>query len=627
MCDNERCESSNLYCKTHTSSAFYDKRSLEIINKESFDITDFVCDGRFSTNATLIIAPNQLCDQWTTEYLTKFENNKRVVLVVTSDQYDNLRLADLLFADVVITSYQFISNLHIHRNGIDADRLKSKGVECLTDQSHCLCLHGFKWKRVVLDEVHELGKIARSKSIIGFISELRSEFKWNVSGTPFANGLLSFYLLMGLNTTLRGECLHVDERSNYISQSLPLFRRNTKQSIKKEFGGNIIKEHLKLLTFTQQERAIYDGYELNSKAYNFLIQICCHTELFAETKDLINNCKTFEEIQQVLVEWNKKLLDRYNDDIQLTERNIAAKKAQIDEFVREHGDIGTVAEEDIDYDETYDDELTEWRAQLGVFRNTLTMTKRHAENVRRTYNYLKYTMENLKENIQNECCPICLDEIEETKLTITKCGHRFCLNCISKVTNDSYRAKCPQCNQFITEKDVYVFKEADASKDGSNAEETLEKIIERVKSTKVGNIIHFLKSIDKNDKVIVFSQWDDILTKVGQNLTKYKLKHVFCNGSVYQKKSAIKSFSTNSDVNIIMLSSKNAASGINLTEANKIVLIEPVYGSDQYRESIEAQAIGRADRIGQKRPIDVYRFIIKDTVEEKIVRGTLKENN
>jgi SNF2 family DNA or RNA helicase len=39
------------------------------------------------------------------------------------------------------------------------------------------------------------------------------------------------------------------------------------------------------------------------------------------------------------------------------------------------------------------------------------------------------------------------------------------------------------------------------------------------------------------------------------------------------------------------------------------------------------EAIGRADRIGQKRPIDMFRFIIKDTVEEKIVRGTLKENN
>jgi SNF2 family DNA or RNA helicase len=565
--------------------------------------------------------------------LHKFENDKRVVLIVTNDQYENLRLADLLFADVVITSYQFISSLHVNRSAVDVERLKREGAECLTDKNHLLSLHTFNWKRVILDEVHELGKITRSKSIITFISELRSEFKWNVTGTPFANGLLSYYLLMGLNTTLRGECLHMDERSNYISQSLPLFRRNTKESIQREFGGNIIREHFKFLTFTQQERAIYDGYELNSKAYNFLIQICCHTELFAETKDLIKNCKTFEEIQQVLVDWNKNLLDTYNEDIQRTERNIAAKVAQIEDFIREHGegDDGGIDEEDLDSEEYYQDELTELKAQLGVLRKSLTMTKKHAENIGRTYNYLKYTMENLKENIQNECCPICLDEIEKDKLTITKCGHRFCLDCISKVTNDTgsmTRVKCPQCNQLITEKDIFVFKEEETTKEKDDeGEETLEKIIDRVKSTKVGNIIHFLKSIKEDDKVIVFSQWDDILSKVGQNLAKYNLKHVFCSGSVYQKKSAIKNFSTKSDVNIIMLSSKNAASRINLTEANKIVLIEPVYGSDQYRKSIEAQAIGRADRIGQKRPIDVYRFIIKDTVEEKIVQGTLNENN
>lgn len=151
--------------------------------------------------------------------------------------------------------------------------------------------------------------------------------------------------------------------------------------------------------------------------------------MFAETKELIKNCKTFEEIQQVLVEWNKRLLHRYNDDIQLTERNIAAKIAQIDDYIREHGDIGAVAEEDINYEESYDDDLTEWRAQLGVLRKSLTITKKHAENDGMTYNYIKYTMENLKENIENECCPICLDDIEKDQLTITKCGHRFCLNC------------------------------------------------------------------------------------------------------------------------------------------------------------------------------------------------------
>lgn len=602
MCENEISdEMDGLYCKTHSNSAFYDKRALEIVNKEAFDIRDFVTpELKFKTNATLVIAPNQLCDQWVNEYLTKFVNDKRVVMIVTSDQYDNIRLMDLLFADVVITSYQFVSNLIVIRENLDVGKLVQSGVDVLNKRER-LFLHNFKWKRIILDEVHELSKIVRSKSIIQFVSELQSKFKWNVTGTPFANGLLSFYLLMGLNTTLRGELLHMDERSDYIMQSLPLFRRNSRESIKNEFSGNIIKEHYKFLTFTSAERSIYDGYLLNSKAYNFLIQICCHTELFNETKELIKNCKTFEEIQEVLVDWNKNQLEILNANVCRLERNIEAK----------------VEESNNERDEEV---LEEIRAELGTLRKNLTISKKNAENVGRTYNYLKYTLENLKENVEDECCPICLDTIGQDELTITKCGHRFCVNCISKVTNDSYMAKCPQCNQQITQRDVYVLKNAPVTGGGEqHGIETLDGIISRVKSTKVGNIVHFLRNTDPNDKVIVFSQWDEILKKVGQYLTEYKLKHVFCTGSVYQKKAAIKNFVTKKDVNIIMLSSKNAASGINLTAANKIVLIEPVYGTDEYRESIEAQAIGRADRIGQKRPIDVFRFIIKDTVEEEIV--------
>ena len=52
---------------------------------------------------------------------------------------------------------------------------------------------------------------------------------------------------------------------------------------------------------------------------------------------------------------------------------------------------------------------------------------------------------------------------------------------------------------------------------------------------------------------------------------------------------------------------------------NKIILLEPVYGTKEYRDDIESQSIGRANRLNQKRPIDVFRFIIKDTVEENII--------
>jgi SNF2 family DNA or RNA helicase len=146
-------------------------------------------------------------------------------------------------------------------------------------------------------------------------------------------------------------------------------------------------------------------------------------------------------------------------------------------------------------------------------------------------------------------------------------------------------------------------------------------MIDSCKSSKLGNIIYFIKhSLDINDKVIIFSQWDIILDKIERVLQHFNLKHVYCTGTVYNKKRMIKQF-TKGDSNIILLSSKNSASGINLTEANKIILVEPVYGSNEYRFNIESQAIGRADRIGQAKPIDIYRFIVKDTIEEKIYNG------
>jgi len=71
---------------------------------------------------------------------------------------------------------------------------------------------------------------------------------------------------------------------------------------------------------------------------------------------------------------------------------------------------------------------------------------------------------------------------------------------------------------------------------------------------------------------------------------------------------------------VIMLSSESAASGTNLTKASKVILLDPVAGEYEYRRNMEWQAIGRAYRLGQTKPVEIVRLIIKDTVEEEIYR-------
>jgi SNF2 family DNA or RNA helicase len=135
-----------------------------------------------------------------------------------------------------------------------------------------------------------------------------------------------------------------------------------------------------------------------------------------------------------------------------------------------------------------------------------------------------------------------------------------------------------------------------------------------------------MEHLKTGNKVILFSQWDEMLHKVGCKLQEFDLNFVYCKGSVYNRKQAIERFKNDANVQIIMLSSRNCASGINLTNASSIILLEPVYGTNEYRKSIEEQSIGRSDRIGQNKPIDIYRFIIKDTIEEDIINQNIDDS-
>jgi SNF2 family DNA or RNA helicase len=266
--------------------------------------------------------------------------------------------------------------------------------------------------------------------------------------------------------------------------------------------------------------------------------------------------------------------------------------------------IATNNEDSIDY---IKDRLTTTKHNHTRLINTL-------DALERSYNYLKLVVDSLTSD-ESEC-PICLDTIE--RLTLTKCGHKFCWECLyetHKIKNN-LSIKCPTCNTLLKNSEIYIIE---SQKQQECTERTeLDFYVDETKSSKIGNIIYFLKNCKDTDKIIVFSQWDDILNKIGDFLKKFNLNFVYCTGTVYNKKKVIKQFTSTSEINIILLSSRNSASGINLIAANKILLVEPVYGSPEYRQNIEAQAIGRADRIGQQKPIDVHRFIIKDTIEEQI---------
>ena len=639
-----------LYCKNHKSSIFVEKRGIVYNNIEELQLNDYIVshynplNNRITklikTNATLIFCPSQLCDQWIREYYDKFETKKRILMISTKDQYDNITLGDLLFADIVIVSYSFLlndiyginKNHHRQHNYVDKYFKINDDNKKISELMNSKVFNDFSlfmWNRVCYDEVHEIQNMYNSFRITNIIKSIQSKFKWNISGTPFSNGLTGYLNIINHNTTINmskmeyidgykavnlDKLLEYKMNGNLIDKTRFLFRRNTKDSIKSEYSGNIIAEHTYPINFTEQERNIYNSYLIGhgSKYSDFLIKLCCHCQLNNDTKDIIKNCKTLKEIENALLNHNKSKIDDLDKKLDILQKEINELENKLIKYTIEN------------YND--DIEISEIKSKISIMKRNSTIFKNDKENLRRTYNYLKNKLETIDEN---DSCPICLEDIEKENLTLTKCGHKFCWDCINMLykTNNSNVIKCPQCKSDMKKDDVFLIKHNDSgnSLDLDKSEE-LCQIVDNIKSSKIGNIIYFLKNLNKNDKVILFSQWDELLTLVGNNLEKYNLKIVYCNGSLYKRKKNIEEFKKNNSINIIMLSSRNAASGLNLTEANKIILLEPVYGNKEYRNSIENQAIGRADRIGQKNPIEVFRFIIKDTIEEDILHNKIDDS-
>ena len=93
-------------------------------------------------------------------------------------------------------------------------------------------------------------------------------------------------------------------------------------------------------------------------------------------------------------------------------------------------------------------------------------------------------------------------------------------------------------------------------------------------------------------------------------------------GSVRDRKEQVKNFQEEDSIPVFLISLKAGGLGLNLTKADYVFILDP-----WWNPAIEAQAVDRAHRIGQKNKVFTYKFISKDTVEEKILKlqdGKLK---
>lgn len=116
-------------------------------------------------------------------------------------------------------------------------------------------------------------------------------------------------------------------------------------------------------------------------------------------------------------------------------------------------------------------------------------------------------------------------------------------------------------------------------------------------------------------KVLIFSQFTKILELIGVCLDEDKIKYSLLTGNIFQdeREDEIALFNSEDEdsTKIFLLSTRAGGLGINLTTADTVILFD-----SDWNPQMDIQAMGRAHRIGQTKPVKVFRFVVRDSVEE-----------
>jgi len=115
-------------------------------------------------------------------------------------------------------------------------------------------------------------------------------------------------------------------------------------------------------------------------------------------------------------------------------------------------------------------------------------------------------------------------------------------------------------------------------------------------------------------KILVFSQFTSMLKIIQDALDAKDINYALLTGSTRKREEVIESFKK-TDCNIFLISLKTGGLGLNLVEADTVIHYDP-----WWNPAVENQATDRAHRIGQTKTVFVYKLVVENSIEEKIIK-------
>ncbi|NXX39415.1 HLTF factor, partial [Tricholaema leucomelas] len=217
----------------------------------------------------------------------------------------------------------------------------------------------------------------------------------------------------------------------------------------------------------------------------------------------------------------------------------------------------------------------------------------------------------------DEECAVCLESL--TLPVITHCAHVFCKPCILEVIrSEQPNAKCPLCRNELKVENLVEWpleEEADSS-NGKRFDQGW------MSSSKINALMHALIELRRENpaaKCLVVSQFTTFLSLIENPLKESGFAFTRLDGSMAQKKrvEAIQCFQSSQagSPTVMLLSLKAGGVGLNLTAASRVFLMDPAWNP-----AAEDQCFDRCHRLGQKQNVIITKFIVKDSVEENMLK-------
>jgi DNA repair protein RAD5 len=588
---------------------------------------------------TLVVAPTSLLSQWESEALKASKpGTLRTLLYYGADKAVNLRdicceAKHATAPNVIVTSYGVVlsefrqfaqSSVMANHNG----------------------LFSVDFFRIILDEAH-LIKNRRSKSARACY-ELKAQHRWVLTGTPIVNRLEDLFSLVRFlkvepwsNFSFWKTFITVPFESKEFVRALnvvqsvlePLVLRRTK-SMKTPEGEPLVPLPKKTVTIeevelSEQEREIYDCiYTRAKRTYNDNVEagtlLSSYSTIFAQLLRLRQTCC-------------HPILTRKKEIV--ADEEIAAAAL----------DAANEMKDDMDLQELI---------------NQFTAANEDAETEDRSVKFTAHALRQIQTDSSGEC-PICCEE-PMIDPAVTACWHSACKKCLDDFVrhhiNKGNQPRCFSCRADIDAKDIFEvvkhpmthalpLEEHDDVTSSSNAAPRIS--LRRINplspsahtSAKIHALINGLSRVPAGTKTVVFSQFTSFLDLIGPQLTKVGINHVRLDGTMQQKARAAvlaeftKAEETYADdiiddederqlrkgpstakapeprPTVLLISLRAGGVGLNLTTASNVFLMDPWWSF-----AIEAQAIDRVHRMGQMRDVQVTRFVVKDSIEGRMLR-------